>query len=88
MNSSTSPGQSLVREIVESVAENVEGDALTLAPLGTVVDPELLNTFVGTTAVGAETTLQFEYEQCEVTVHGDGRVAISGPPPRPKEGVG
>lgn len=89
MNSTSTRGdRKIVREIVERVAENVEGDALNIAPLGTVIDPQLLVTFVGADAVGAEVSLRFEYERCGVTVYGDGRVSITETPARPKEGVG
>lgn len=70
-------------DVVERVADRTGTDVTELAPLARTVDPDLLDEFVETDAVRAETNLQFSYEGYEVTVHGDGRIAITegGPPP-------
>jgi len=78
----------LVREVLERVAANAGIDPLEPTPLGAVTDPDALTEFVETSAVPAETTVQFEYEGCEITVYGDSRISVAELPPRPKGGVG
>lgn len=68
-------------EIVTSTAEAVGASPLEIEPLGSVVDPALLDEFVTNDAVAPDTKLRFEYEGTEVVVAGDGRVSIAEPTP-------
>jgi len=64
-------------DLVRSVAGRVGVEAGELTPLGTVIDPDLLRAFIVADATGADTSLQFNYENCTVTVYGDGRITIT-----------
>lgn len=64
-------------EIVTRTAEAVGASPLEIAPLGSVVDPALLDEFVTCDAVAPDTELRFEYEGSEVVVAGDGAVTIA-----------
>lgn len=64
-------------EIVTKTAEAVGASPLEIAPLGSVVDPALLDEFVTSDAVTVDAKLRFEYEGTEVVLAGDGAVAIA-----------
>lgn len=64
--------------IVRGVAAVTGTDPMEMRPLYDVLDPEAVNRFV--THAGARegpTRLSFQFEDCAVDVHGDGRVVVA-----------
>jgi len=71
--------QSASEAVLDAVAERVGVGVLDLStPLYDAVDPEALNTFYRTTdpSDGAPARVSFRYYGYEVTVSGDGTVAL------------
>ena len=60
--------------VIEAVARAKDVDPLELSPLHYDVDTDALNAFVSHGERGL--TVSFEYEGCQVSVHGDGRVVV------------
>lgn len=73
----TNGGGDLWVEIVTRAAEAVGVSPLNLEPLGSTIDPKLLEEFVMTDAVGPDAKLRFAYGGSEVVVTGDGEVSIA-----------
>lgn len=64
--------------IVETVAAVREADPTELEPLSSTVDPDALNTLFAASGGGAETgVIQFEYENCLISVTADGAVSVA-----------
>jgi hypothetical protein len=70
--------------VAETVASDVGADALSLPPLAETIDPEALDDLVAG-PTDHETTVQFEYQDREVTVHGDGEVVVEPSTPESDE---
>lgn len=64
--------------IVETVASVQERDPTELDPLSSIVDPDALNTlFASTEAETSGALIQFEYENCLVSVTADGNISVA-----------
>ena len=73
--------------VVSTVAEAKDVDPLELEPLYSVVDPDALNSMFSPSKGSPPTTMElsFSLADCEVTVRGDGEVAVR--PPAEGEGT-
>lgn len=61
--------------VVETVAESISRDALSLPPLFDVVDPDALEALVETMSSGE---ISFRYVGLRVTVSSDGTIDLDG----------
>ena len=61
--------------VVDAVANESDTDPTELTPLGTVIDPEALDTLVADTEP-RDVSVDFEYEGYLVTVDSDQRVTV------------
>jgi len=61
--------------VVDAVANESDTDPTELTPLGTVIDPEALDTLVADTEP-RDVSVDFEYEGYLVTVGSDQRVTV------------
>lgn len=68
---STSPAM----RVVDAVANETDTDPTELTPLGTVIDPEALDSLVAG-ADARDVSVDFEYEGCRITVDSDQRVTV------------
>ncbi|MFC7069027.1 HalOD1 output domain-containing protein [Halobaculum lipolyticum] len=63
--------------VVEATAAAVDADPLDLTPLTDAIDPDALETLVGSAESAAE--IRFTYNGCRVTVGDDGGVVVTAP---------
>lgn len=66
----------VVEEIVTKTASELDCDPIDLAPLGAVIDPEVVDGFADSDAITAESELHFRYNDCEICVDGTGDVRV------------
>ena len=63
--------------VVEAVLEAVEKDLKDLRPLYEVIDPDALDQLFESPRQSRGGYIMFEFEGCNVTVNGDGSIAVS-----------
>lgn len=61
--------------VVDAVANETDTDPTELTPLGTVIDPEALDTLLADRE-SRDVAVDFEYEGCRVSIGSDQRVQI------------
>ena len=77
------PDETMSEAVVEAVSQVTDvspipssDTAQALDPLYTAIDPDALDMLCGTDDSNPETRVVFPYNGCEVTVHGEGHVAV------------
>lgn len=73
MRERADPTEPVVQRIVEAVAAETGADATDLTPLYQAIDPDTLESFVGSDNVES---VSFRYEGFSVTVSEDSRVTL------------
>lgn len=63
--------------VLERVATHLGVDVFDLDSLATSIDPDVLEAFVATDAVLADSQLRFRYQGCTVEVSGDGEISVT-----------
>lgn len=69
----------VIDSVVSRISSELDVDALDLEPLGSVVDPEVVSTFITADEILPESELRFYYEGREVRIGGDGSVTVERP---------
>lgn len=80
---STNVRSEITTQIVEAVAEAKDVDPLDLDPIYDVINLDALAALFGETTRGqsqADSRVVFSFEECEITVYGDGTVDCSPHP--------
>lgn len=65
----------LCARIVDAIADHADTDALSMTPLGYVLDPDALDALVTS---GTDVRVAFTYDGHRVVVHADETVSVDG----------